>query len=104
MTLSVTQKQKQGNISGYFTVNPPLVGDGNYSGSVANTEYLQFTVQSYKGNAPLYFWGWVQPDGSLKGDYCSINKKNQCDPNVGAAGTWDVAKVASPQFAALKRF
>jgi len=99
MTLSVKQKQNQGSISGYFTVNPPLVGNGNYSGSVANTKYVQFTVQSYKGNAPLYFWGWVQPDGSLNGDYCSINAHNKCDPNAGAAGIWDVAKVASPQYA-----
>lgn len=105
MTLSVKQKQNHGNINGYFTVNPPLVGNGNYTGSVADTKYVQFTVQSYKGNAPLYFWGWVQPDGSLKGNYCSINAQNQCDPNAGAAGTWDVAKVASPHYAAgLNRF
>ncbi len=104
MTLSVKQKQDHANISGYFTVNPPLIGNGNYTGSVANTKYVQFTVKSYKGDAPLYFWGWVQSDGSLKGNYCSINAQNQCDPSAGAAGTWNVAKVASPQYsAALKR-
>ena len=90
MALSI--KQKQGNISGRFTVNPPLIGNGNFTGTVNTTDYVQLFVQSYKGNAPLYFWGWVQADGSLKGDYCSVNKQNQCDPNAGASGTWDVAK------------
>jgi serine/threonine protein kinase len=41
-------------------------------------------------NAPLYFWGWVQADGSIKGDYCSLNSQNLCDPKAGAAGTWVV--------------
>jgi len=99
MSLTVQQIQNQGHISGYFTVNPPLVGNGKFSGTVNNMKYVQFIVQSYKGNAPLYFWGWVQSDGSLKGDYCSVNTQNQCDPNAGASGTWDVAKVASPLLA-----
>lgn len=99
MALTIHQKQNQGGINGYFTVNPPLVGSGNFNGTVNNKNYVQFTVRSYKGNAPLYFWGWVQSDGSLVGDYCSINAQNQCDSKAGASGTWDVAQVASPQSA-----
>lgn len=91
MTLSIQQPAGQGNISGYFTVNPPLQGNGNFSGTVTTAKYVQFTVQSYQGNSPLYFWGWVQADGSLQGNYCSVNSHNQCDPNAGAAGTWHVA-------------
>ncbi len=72
------------------------MGNGNITGTVNTANYLQFTVQSYRGNAPLYFWGWVQSDGSLKGDYCSVNAQSQCDPNAGASGTWDVAPIASP--------
>lgn len=97
MALTIHQKQNQGSINGYFTVNTPLVGSGNFNGTVNNKNYVQFTVKSYKGNAPLYFWGWVQSDGSIMGDYCSINAQNQCDSKTGASGTWDVAQVASPQ-------
>jgi len=96
MSLSIQQKAGQGNISGYFTVNPPLVGNGNFTGTVNTVKYVQFTVQSYHGNSPLYFWGWVQVDGSLLGSYCSLNAHNQCDPNAGASGTWHVAPSSQP--------
>jgi hypothetical protein len=92
MGLSIQQKAGQGAISGYFTVNPPLTGNGNFTGSVTTKKYIQFVVAAYKTNSPLYFWGWVQADGSMQGDYCSLNKQNQCDPNAGASGTWNVAK------------
>jgi eukaryotic-like serine/threonine-protein kinase len=101
MALSIQQKAGQGTISGYFTVNPPLQGNGNFSGTVNTMKYVQFTVQSYKGASPLYFWGWVQVDGSLLGSYCSVNMHNQCDPNAGASGTWHVAPTSQP---ALDRF
>lgn len=95
MSLYIQQKEGQGNISGYFSVDAPLVGSGNFTGTITTGKYLQFTVQSYHGNAPLYFWGWVQKDSSLKGDYCSLNSKGQCDPAAGASGTWDVAEPGS---------
>jgi hypothetical protein len=93
MALSIRQQAGQGSISGYFNVNPPLVGSGNFTGSVNTNEYIQFIVQAYKNNRPLYFWGWVQSNGSLNGDYCSLNKQNQCDPHAGVSGTWNVAPV-----------
>jgi len=94
MALSIQQRASQGNINGYFKVNPPLVGSGNFTGSVNTNNYIQFVVQAYKKNGPLYFWGWVQSNKSLNGDYCSLNKQNQCDPNAGASGTWNVAPAA----------
>lgn len=94
MALSIQQQAGQGTISGSFTVNPPLVGSGNFTGSVNTNNYIQFIVHAYKKNGPLYFWGWVQSDGSLNGDYCSLNKQNKCDPNAGASGTWNVAPAA----------
>lgn len=96
MSLSIQQRSSQSVITGYFTVNPPLVGSGNFTGTVTTTKYVQFIVQSYHGNAPLYFWGWQQADGSLRGGYCSINARSQCDSTVGASGTWDAAPVISP--------
>ena len=104
MSLSIKQKAGQGNISGSFTVNPPLVGNGNFTGTVNTVKYVQFTVQSYHGNAPLYFWGWVQADGSLMGNYCSVNAHNQCDSNAGASGTWHVAPAAQPALDAPSSF
>lgn len=96
MSLTINQKAGQSNISGYFTVNPPLLGNGNFSGTVNTLKYVQFVVQSYNGDSPLYFWGLVQSDGSLQGDYCSVNTHNKCDPKAGASGTWQVAKTAQP--------
>lgn len=104
MALSILQKPGQGNISGFFNVNPPLVGDGNFTGTVNTVKYVQFTVQSYHGNAPLYFWGWVQANGNLAGNYCSVNARNQCDSNVGASGTWNVAPAAGPALDAPSSF
>jgi serine/threonine protein kinase len=96
MSLLIQQQPNQGKIRGNFTVNPPLLGNGNFTGSVTTAKSIQFTVQSYKGDAPLYFWGQVLSDGSLSGNYCSVNAQNKCDPNAGASGTWDVAPTASP--------
>lgn len=104
MALSIQQKPGQGNISGFFNVNPPLVGDGNFTGTVNTVKYVQFTVQSYHGNAPLYFWGWVQANGNLAGNYCSVNAQHQCDPNAGAGGTWNVAPAAAPALDAPSSF
>ncbi|SRR6266487_624257 len=92
MALSVQQESGEGEISGRFTVGAPLVGNGPFSGTVATNKYIQFTVPRHKNIAPLFFYGWVQADGSLKGDYCSLNYQNQCDPAAGAGGTWDVTK------------
>ena len=96
MSLSVQQNTGQGKITGYFTVNSPLQGNGNFSGTVNTVKYVQFTVQSYQGNSPLYFWGFVQADSSIQGSYCSVNTHKQCDPNAGASGTWHVAPTSQP--------
>ncbi len=90
MALSIQQRSGQKSITGTFTVNPPLEGNGPFTGTINTVKYIQFTVTAYLSNAPLFFWGWVQYDGSIKGDYCSLNKQNQCDPQAGAAGTWVV--------------
>ncbi len=92
MALSVQQESGEGEISGRFSVGAPLVGNGPFSGTVATNKYIQFTVPRHKNIAPLFFYGWVQADGSLKGDYCSLNDQNQCDPAAGAGGTWDVTR------------
>ncbi|GAC1349550.1 MAG: hypothetical protein NVSMB27_23750 [Ktedonobacteraceae bacterium] len=82
--------QNNGNISGYFTVNAPLVGSGPFTGTIDSNKYIQFTVQSYHGNAPLYFWGFVQQNSSLQGQYCSLDQSGHCSAYVGAGGYWSV--------------
>ena len=89
MALSIQQQPGQGNISGHFTVHPPL-GSGPFAGTVSTSKYIQFSVTS-KNNSPLYFWGSVQSNGDLNGNYCSLNRQNQCDPNAGTSGTWNAA-------------
>ena len=94
MALAIQQQAGHGVISGYFTVNPPLLGSGKFAGSVNTNSYIQFIVQAYKTNSPLYFWGWLKSNGILNGDYCSLNTQNKCDTNAGASGTWSVAHAA----------
>ncbi len=88
-------KQNQGAISGFFTVNQPLVGSNSFTGSVTTNQHIQFTVSSYNGNAPLLFSGTVQSNGNMSGSYCSIDAKGHCNANVGAAGVWSVCPCAS---------
>jgi len=91
MTLSIQQQPGQGNISGHFTVNQPHSGSGPFTGTVNTSTFIQFTVTG-KNTSSLYFSGWVQSNGALNGNYCSLNMQNQCDPNAGASGTWNAAQ------------
>jgi hypothetical protein len=93
MYLSV--QQNQGSISGYFTVDQPLVGSNPFTGSVTVKQHIQFTVQSYNGNGPLFFSGQIHADGSLSGSYCSLDASGHCNANTGAAGVWHVAPCSS---------
>jgi hypothetical protein len=90
MTLSVNQQQ--GNISGQFTVAQPLKGNGPFTGSIDTQGNFQFLVTSSDTAAPILFQGSIQSDGSLKGQYCSVNASNQCDTAAGGYGVWNAAK------------
>jgi len=92
--MSLSIRQNQGNISGYFTVSPPLLGSNSFAGFVTNKYYIQFIVQGSNGNAPLLFTGTVQQNGVMSGSYCSY-VNNHCDYNVGGHGTWSVTKSTS---------
>ncbi len=98
-------QQKQGSISGYFTVDQPLIGSNAFTGNVTVKQHIEFTVQSYHGNGPLFFYGLVHADGSLSGSYCSLDASGHCNANAGAAGVWQVsvcsARAHLPSFAAL---
>jgi len=83
-------RQNKGSISGTFIVDAPLQGNGPFTGSVGTNKYIQFTVRSYHGSAPLYFWGFVQSNSSLQGQYCSLDASGHCSANAGAGGYWNV--------------
>ena len=91
-SMGLTIQQNQGAINGQFTVGPALVGSGPFTGTIDTSKHLRFTVQAYRGTAPLLFTGSVQSDGSLNGTYCSTGSNGQCDPNAGAGGKWQVAR------------
>ncbi|GAC1487288.1 MAG: hypothetical protein NVS2B12_41890 [Ktedonobacteraceae bacterium] len=90
MALSI--QQNKAAINGNFTVGAPLVGSNPFQGTIDTTNHIQFTVQSYRGNAPLFFDGTLQSNGSLAGSYCSLGPNKQCSANAGASGTWSVSK------------
>lgn len=84
--------QQQQNIHGDFRVGPTLRGNGPFVGLVNAKSAIQFTVQSTDASvlAPLFFSGSIHPDGSLSGQYCSLDNTGHCNPAVGGYGTWIV--------------
>lgn len=87
--MSLSIQQQQADIHGNFTVGGGLAGSGPFTGHVTNKDYIQFIVQS-SGVNPLFFYGFVQANGGLAGNYCSLDKKGHCNVNVGGYGTWSV--------------
>ena len=87
--MSLAIQQQQANIRGNFTVSGRLTGSGPFNGYVTNKNYIQFIVQS-RGVNPLFFYGTVQSNGDLVGNYCSLDSTGHCNSNVGGYGTWGV--------------
>ncbi len=94
-SMNLSMQQNQGNINGQFTVSLPLTGNGPFTGHIDSARHIQFTVQSFEGNAPLFFSGLVQSDGSMAGNYCSLGANSQCSPQAGGAGSWRVSRQSS---------
>ena len=89
--MSLAIQQQQANIRGNFTVSGGLAGSGPFTGYVTNKNYIQFIVQSRDVN-PLFFYGTVQANGDLGGNYCSLDATGHCNTNVGGYGTWGVVR------------
>jgi len=86
----INVKQDGGKISGQLVLGPGLLGDGSFTGTVNTARRIRFTVPGVFSNGPLHFSGVVQADGSLKGNYCSLDQSNQCNPSAGGYGMWKV--------------
>jgi hypothetical protein len=82
--------QQQQRVGGNFVVSQPLSGSGLFSGMLATTHVLQFTVHSTQVQAPLYFSGTVRSDGRIDGTYCSLDAAGQCNPAAGGYGSWSI--------------
>src|SRR3989440_8777495 len=94
-SMHLSMQQNQGNISGQFRVSLPLTGNGPFTGNIDTARHIQFTVQGFEGNAPLFFSGLLQSDGSMAGNYCSLGANSQCSHQAGGAGTWRVSRQSS---------
>ncbi|HYA99136.1 MAG TPA: hypothetical protein VED37_02845 [Ktedonobacteraceae bacterium] len=87
--MSLTIQEQQAKIRGDLKVSGGLEGSGPFSGYVTNKSYIQFVVQSRDVN-PLFFYGTVQANGDMGGNYCSLDSTGRCNSNVGGYGTWSV--------------
>ncbi len=94
-SMGLSIQQSEGTIGGLFTVGSRLVGSGPFTGAINPAKDLQFTVEGYHGNAPLFFSGSVQPNASLAGKYCSLDSNARCNIRTGASGIWKVFKSAN---------
>ena len=93
-SLSLKIQQKGASISGYLALGPGLLGSGNFSGTVFTDNRIQFLVPASGKILPLFFQGYIRPDGSLSGKYCSY-QYGQCDYTAGGYGTWNAAPLAA---------
>jgi hypothetical protein len=79
-TISLSFTKTGSQIQGTFTVDPPLIGSGPFTGTVSTTT-IQFVVSPEDGSATLTFTGTFQSDGSITGTYVTSGSQ---------AGTWQV--------------
>ncbi len=87
--MTVALRQSQATLNGNVTINAPLAGSGPItSGYVRTNGYIQFIVKP-NGLAPLFFNGTVYSNGTMGGNYCSLNASGSCDPNAGGQGVWN---------------
>ncbi len=94
--LTLSLQQNGSTISGYVTISQPLLGSGPIiDGIVQTNHYIQFTVQGYNGNAPLLFTGNILNNGSMQGQYCSIDNTGHCNAASGGQGTWSASPANS---------
>jgi eukaryotic-like serine/threonine-protein kinase len=94
-TMSLSNiKQLGKNITGRLTLGPGLIGDGPFTGTVDATRHIQFTIPGVFGNASLHFYGTVQSNGSLRGNYCSLDQVGHCNQLAGGYGTWNATPAA----------
>lgn len=92
MSLTIIQRN-QNNIRGDFSglqVNGLEVNEP-FSGMIDAHGHIQFTVTEYAGQKTLSFKGSMKSDGTLAGNYCSLNQQGQCATEYGL---WEVVPLS----------
>lgn len=88
--MTLTQMRQNGSrVSGLFN---GLQISAPYTGIFDTSNTLNFTVAGKGGNAPLYFNGKVQKDGTLSGGFYAIDQNGYYVG--GTNGWWNVAPTA----------
>ena len=89
--LSLTRiQQNQRAIRGSFigTQSNGLQVNEPFSGTIDAHGHIRFTVAEYAGQVILSFDGSMQSDGTLEGNYCSLDPQGQC---AGEYGIWSAS-------------
>lgn len=88
--------QHEQTIQGTFRVEQPLSGNGPFTGTIQADSSLQFTVHSSDVGAkrPLLFFGQIRQNGTISGQYCSLDATGSCNHAVGGYGTWSVQPIS----------
>ncbi len=82
ITVFIVQTRGDATLSGKFTFTSPSQGEYPLNGTVDPQGNFSFTVQSSASQAPLYFYGTLQQDVYLKGNFCT-SSTNSCSVNTG---------------------
>ncbi|HEU5381353.1 MAG TPA: protein kinase [Ktedonobacteraceae bacterium] len=80
VTIAVTQSKGYAPLSGTFTFRTPSQGSYPLHGTIDPQGKFSFTIQP-EGQTPLYFYGNIQRDVYLHGNYC--NGTGPCQTPVG---------------------
>lgn len=85
-------KQSGSSISGYFQVDPPLGGSGNFTGTVSAQQQIVFDVKSSSNGRSfdIHFTGTIAANGGISGTYTV----QYTDGSPQQQGTWTVTPSA----------
>lgn len=86
-------KQSGGKLTGHFQVGSPLVGSGDFTGTVDTHRNVKFTVPSSSGGSTfeIDFSGTIAANGGMSGTYVVHYQDGSSDQQ----GTWTVTPSAT---------
>ncbi|HEY0756688.1 MAG TPA: serine/threonine-protein kinase [Ktedonobacteraceae bacterium] len=88
----VNISQTNQSLRGFFSEGH-VAGTRPFMGVVDGAKHILLTMAGQKGRPPLFFEGVVRSDGSLAGNYCSVDAAGQC--SGGEYGLWSLISSAA---------